>query len=423
MRADLPRALNDADFRPVSAAQAELGRLLFYDKILSGNKNIACGTCHHPRFGTSDGLSLGIGEGGHGLGPDRAPGTGPAAIERRVPRNAPGLWNLGARERQVLMHDGRISVSPLYGNGFDTPAEEWLPRGLGSVVAAQALFPMISETEMAGRPEENEIAGRINDRIDYGWPLIAARVRAIPAYGAGFVAAFDHIDAPADVTIVDIANALAAFMEQDFRSDDTRFDAYLRGEDDALTPAQTRGMALFYGDAGCSGCHAGPLLSDHDFRALGLPAFGPGRTRKFDPFARDPGRMGASDRLADAYRFRTPSLRNVALTAPYGHNGTYPTLAAMIRHHLNPVAARAAWTPDMAKLPVVPWLGAADFVIQSDRLEMARQAQARDIHLAPRSDRDIADLVAFLEALTGASAAAQLSRVPQTVPSGLPVDP
>lgn len=423
MRADLPRALNDADFRPVSAAQAELGRLLFYDKILSGNKNIACGTCHHPRFGMSDGLSLGIGEGGHGLGPDRTPGTGRAAIERRVPRNAPGLWNLGARERQVLMHDGRISVSPLYGNGFDTPAEEWLPQGLASVVAAQALFPMISETEMAGRPEENEIAGRINDRIDYGWPLIAARVRAIPAYGAGFVAAFDHIDAPADVTIVDIANALAAFMEQDFRSDDTRFDAYLRGEDDALNPAQTRGMALFYGDAGCSGCHAGPLLSDHDFRALGLPAFGPGRTRKFDPFARDPGRMGASDRLADAYRFRTPSLRNVALTAPYGHNGAYPTLAAMIRHHLDPVAARAAWPPDMAKLPVVPWLGAVDFVIQSDRLEMARQAQARDIHLAPRHDRDIDDLVAFLQALTGEGAAAQVSRVPATVPSGLPVDP
>ena len=73
LAADLPRPLTDADFPPVDAAEARLGQLLFYDPILSGNRNISCGTCHHPRFGTSDGLSLGLGEGGAGLGPDRRP--------------------------------------------------------------------------------------------------------------------------------------------------------------------------------------------------------------------------------------------------------------------------------------------------------------------------------------------------------------
>ncbi len=100
-------------------------------------------------------------------------------------------------------------------------------------------------------------------------------------------------------------------------------------------------MELFFGAAKCSSCHSGKLLTDQKFHALALPAFGPGRTRRFDPMVRDVGRMGESDDIKDAYRFRTPMLRNVALTAPYGHNGAYPTLTAMVRHHLNPQATRS----------------------------------------------------------------------------------
>ncbi|MEM9431339.1 MAG: cytochrome-c peroxidase, partial [Pseudomonadota bacterium] len=95
--------LGPDDFRPVDPAAAEVGRLLFYDKILSGNQNISCGTCHHHELGTTDRLSLGIGEGGEGIGRERIAGD----IERRVPRNAPALWNLGAEEIRVLFHDGR----------------------------------------------------------------------------------------------------------------------------------------------------------------------------------------------------------------------------------------------------------------------------------------------------------------------------
>ncbi len=419
MAQELPAPLTAADFPPVDMKQAELGQLLFYDKILSGNRNISCGTCHHPDFGTSDGLSLGLGEGGEGLGPDRRPAD---HIKRRVPRNAPALWNLGARSIDKVMHDGRISEDDMYGTRFNTPAEEWLPQGLDSVLAAQALFPMTSETEMAGDVEENEIAGAVNDRIDNGWPILAKRVRIIPEYGARFVAAFDHIDRPEDVSIVEIANALAAFMAHEFQSIDSAFDRYLRGEIAELPPQAMRGMQLFMGEVGCSTCHAGTLLSDQQFHALGLPAFGPGRTRKFDLMARDVGRMGESDALEDAYRFRTPMLRNVAHTGPYGHNGSYRTLEDMIGHHRDPVLGAATWSRDMPLLPEVAHLKKVDFLILSNARETARRSRFVDISLPPLSDRDVADIIAFLNTLSDPTALSGRMGIPASVPSGLKVD-
>jgi cytochrome c peroxidase len=132
--------------------------------------------------------------------------------------------------------------------------------------------------------------------------------------------------------------------------------------------------------------------------------------------------MAETNLLEDAYKFRTPSLRNVALTAPYGHNGAYPTLAAMIRHHANPADSAAAWTPDMANLPDVPWLAVADFAIREDMAEMARQAAVNDLRPISLSDADVTDLVAFLHALTGETALKRPMGRPETVPSGLPVD-
>lgn len=420
--ADLPAPLTDADFAPVDPAKARIGQLLFYDKVLSGNRNISCGTCHHHDHGSADGLSLGIGEGGSGVGPKRTPGAGADRIRKRIPRNAPGLWNLGHNSVRTMFHDGRLEVSDLYGNGFNSPAEEWLPQGLDNVVAAQALFPLVAQFEMAGNPKENEIAGAVHDRIDAAWPILAKRVRVIPEYGEMFVEAFDNIDRADEVTIVEIANAISAFIAFEWQSHDSPFDAFLAGDTTALSPAARRGLDLFYGDAACADCHSGPLLTDHEFHAIGLPAFGPGRTRRFDPYARDVGRMGESDAVEDAYRFRTPSLRNVALTAPYGHNGAWPTLSAMVRQHLDPAAARAAWRPEDAQLPEVPWLAATDFVIRTDTREMARQASVLDIVPKTLTEAQIADLVTFLEALTGKTARTRPLGRPETVPSGLPVD-
>ncbi|SNT35769.1 cytochrome-c peroxidase [Antarctobacter heliothermus] len=409
------------DFLPTDPAQARLGQLLFYDPILSGNRNISCGTCHHHSLASGDGLSLGIGEGGRGLGRDRTPGTGPDQIRKRIPRNAPALWNLGHKSVRVLFHDGRLEVSDQYGNGFDSPAEEWLPQGLNSILAAQALFPLTAQFEMAGNVGENDVTGAVHDRIDLGWPILAKRVRTIPEYGTLFVAAFDHIDAPAEVTIVEIGNALGAFMASEWISIDSPFDAWLRNGT-PLPPAAERGRQLFFGRAACDTCHAGPLFTDQGFHALGLPAFGPGRTRVFDPMPRDVGRMGETDLIEDAYRFRTPSLRNVALTAPYGHNGAFAMLEAMIRHHLNPAVSQTAWQEADAALPDVPWLAVADFAIRQDRLELARQARRLDIGPLPVSDAEVVDLVAFLRALTGNSVDTRPLGRPDRVPSGLPVD-
>lgn len=418
----LPEPMQASDFENFDPELARIGQLLFFDPILSGNRNISCATCHHPDHGSSDGLSLGIGEGGAGVGPDRTPGEGAARIRKRIPRNAPALWNLGAREVTVLFHDGRISVSDIYDNGFNTPAQEWLPAGLDGILAVQALFPLTSQFEMAGDPRENQVAGAAYDRIDAVWPILAKRVRVIPEYSEMFVAAFDDVTSPLDIDITHIANAIAAFEGTEFQSFDSPFDVYIGGDDTALLPDQLAGLQLFYGKAGCSTCHSGPLLTDHRFHALMLPHFGPGRTRQWDTVVRDVGRMGVSDRIEDAYRFRTPSLRNVALTAPYGHNGAYPTLEGMVRHHLNPQKGFALWQKELAALPQVPWLSKADFLPFEDRLERARLASRLDIAPVSLTEGEISELVAFLRALTGTgSLEGRLGR-PKAVPSGLEVD-
>ncbi|MCI5110019.1 MAG: c-type cytochrome [Marivita sp.] len=413
--------ITEEDFIPFDADQARLGQLLFYDKILSGNRNISCGTCHHHDLAGTDGLSLGIGEGGVGLGPKRTPGEGSDRIAKRIPRNAPALWNLGHKDVRVLFHDGRLEISDIYGNGFDSPAEEWLPQGLESIIAAQALFPMTAQFEMAGNTGENEVIGAVKDRIDLGWPILAKRVRTIPAYGEMFVAAFDHIERPEDVTIVEIGNALAAFIGTEWANFDSPYDAFLT-DGTPLPEDAERGRQLFFGEARCAQCHNGPLLSDQDFHAMALPAFGPGRTRQWDPIPRDVGRMGATDDLEDAYRFRTPPLRNVALTAPYGHNGAYSSLRDMVRHMADPVSMRSDWSPARAALPEVPWLAAVDYVIQSDRLEMERHAATLDVAPVALSDAQVDEIVAFLNSLTGVTAHERPLGRPDHVPSGLPVD-
>ena len=419
----MPRPLSPDDFIAVDPAQAKLGQLLFYDRILSGNRNIACSTCHHPDLGTGDGLSLGIGEGGDGLGQHRTAGVGDDRIRKRIPRNAPGLWNLGAKDLHTIFHDGRLSVADTYENGFNSPAEEWLPDGLDNLLAAQAIFPLVAQFEMAGNPKENEVAGAIHQRIDYAWPILTDRVRHIPDYAERFVAAYDHLDQAADIRISDIANALSAFMIWEWTSFDSPFDAYLAGDANALSAKEQAGMALFYGAAGCSSCHSGPLMTDQAFHAIGVPPFGPGRTRRFDPMVRDVGRMGESDALEDAYAFKTPMLRNVDLTAPYGHNGAYPTLEGIVRHHLDPVRSFDTWTPDLAALPSVPWLAQVDFMVWQDHREIARQRTAITLQPTQLADADVDAIVAFLGALTGQTATSGRLGVPETVPSGLPIDP
>lgn len=419
---ELPAPIRPVDFQAFDAKRAKLGQLLFYDKILSGNRNISCGTCHSHDHATTDGLSLGIGEGGIGLGSKRRFPKGGEMPQKRVPRNANALFNLGHKDFKVLFHDGRASVDNLYGNGFNTPAEEWLPKGLTSIAAAQAMFPITSRTEMAGDPAENEIAASRRERIDHVWPKIARRVAAVSGYVDLFGKAYNDVKTPGDISMVHIANAIGDFIISEWRSDDSPFDQALAGNDTALDNSQKKGMNLFFGKGGCSSCHSGALLTDQKFYALALPPLGPGRTRVFDPYPRDVGRMGETDDLADAYRFRTPSLRNVAKTGPWGHNGAYGTLEGIVRHHLDPLAALDNWDRRQVVLPANVKFAQTDFAVWEDAREMARLKRSLDIKPVSLSDKEIAQLVSFLHGLTDEKALRGRLGKPRSVPSGLPID-
>ncbi|WP_095596134.1 cytochrome-c peroxidase [Actibacterium pelagium] len=419
---ELPDPIRDSDYRPFDPVRAKLGQLLFYDKILSGNRNISCSTCHAIEHGTSDGLPLGIGEGGIGVGHKRRFADGADKPFKRVPRNSPALFNLGHKSISVMFHDGRVTSQDSYGVGFNTPVEEWLPEGLQSIVAAQALMPLTSEVEMAGSREENEVAAAANRRIDNVWPALVARVAAVPEYVDLFVTAYPDIEVQADITAVHIANALDDFQSSEWRSTASPFDAYLNGDIDALTDQQTQGMELFYGKANCSTCHSGPLLTDQQFHALAVPPFGPGRVRKFDPYARDVGRMSETDQLEDAYRFRTPSLRNVTLTGPWGHNGAFGTLEATVRHHLDPEGSFKTWSREQVQLPPDPAFAATDFVIWEDQREISRIKAKYDIQPVGLLDVEVKAILSFLEALTDDGALNGRLGKPEKVPSGLPID-
>ena len=132
--------------------------------------------------------------------------------------------------------------------------------------------------------------------------------------------------------------------------------------------------------------------------------------------------MAESDLLQDSYRFRTPMLRNIALTGPYGHNGAYPTLEGIVRHHLDPLAALGTWDRRLAQLPDVPWLNDVDFVVQADVREMKKQRQFIDIEPIHLSDAEVQELVSFLQSLTGSTADHRPLGKPSEVPSGLPID-
>ncbi|WP_253913104.1 cytochrome-c peroxidase [Pseudoruegeria sp. HB172150] len=418
--AELPKPVTDSDYGTLDDAEVQLGQFLFYDRILSGNRNIACSTCHHPRFGTSDAVSLGIGEGGVGLGPDRRldPENPP---EERIPRNATGLWNLGASEFTVMFHDGRIEADPSRASGIRTPLEDDMTMGFDNVLAAQTMFPVLSQDEMAGHYGENDVSklarqGRITGEGG-AWDALADRVAAIPQYRDLFEAAYPEIAAGREIAFTDLSNAIAAFISFEWRSDDSAFDAHLRGEV-PLDGAALRGMELFYGEIGCATCHSGKFQTDHAFHAMAVPQIGPGKKARFESHFRDEGRLRVSGRLEDAYRFRTPSLRNVTLTAPYGHDGAYRDLRAFLLEHAG--GRVIEYDASQAILPEFP--GAEDWEVTTDSAETTALSAAYEGPGIALSEPALDDLVTFLESLTGKTAVPGRLGVPDSVPSGLPVD-
>lgn len=410
-----PPACAPAGFPAPDAAKVRLGQSLFYDPVLSGSRTVSCATCHHPKHGTSDGVSLSLGDGGTGLGPERR-ADAENLPEQRIPRNATALFNLGAPEFSVMFADGRLEATE---EALRTPlGEDFAASGL-SVLAAQTMFPVLSPDEMAGHYRESDLSVAVRQGLlthDGGaWAILTDRIEGIAAYRAAFDAAYG---AERAVDFAGVADALAAFIAQEWRADDSPFDRHIcKGE--PLPPAAARGMDLFYGKAGCAACHAGRFQTDHAFHAIAMPQIGPGKAARFESHARDTGRLRVTGRAEDAYAFRTPSLRNVTETAPYGHAGAYATLEAVLRHHLDPVAALEAYDRKQAVLADLP--GAEDFRAMDDADERTAIGAANVLAPVSLTEEEIAALLAFLAALTDADSLKGRLGVPAQVPSGLPV--
>lgn len=305
---------------PVNPDQAALGRLLFYDPVLSAGNNLSCASCHHPDLGFSDGRT--VARGSHG---------------EDLRRNAPSLWNVAYATR--LFWDGRADS-----------------------LEDQMLEPLTAENEMGANLDE-----------------MLAELNAIPEYQRLFAAAFDD----GAITAENVATAIAAF-ERTIISNNSPFDRFAAGDFNALTPAQRRGFDIFRSaQTRCFECHAWPTFTHNTFHVLGVP--------DTDPQNPDLGQVETLN-APDAERaFRTPGLRNVALSAPYMHNGAFATLEEVI-----------------------------DFYAQGGGpafgVDVITDEKVRGFDL---TEQQLSDLVQFLYALTDEPA--ELIEIPDSVPSGLPV--
>jgi cytochrome c peroxidase len=313
-----------------SRRMIDLGRRLFYDRRLSFNGTLSCGMCHVPEQGfTQNDVATPVGFSG-----------------ATVRRNAPSLYNVAYRPR--LFRDGRE----------------------GSL-ALQIWSPLLAANEMG------------NPSIGY----VVERVASRPEYVEAFAAAFG---APPDV--VNIGAALAAY-ERGLLSADAPFDRwYFGGDVRAMSTAAQRGFRVFTA-AGCGACHTvdrtRALFTDDAYHDTGIGydrAMHPRRVARLQlapgvtvaladatviPAPNDLGRYEITQAPVDRWRYRTPSLRNVAVSAPYMHDGSLATLAEVVDYY-----ARGG--------------------VPHDGLDPL-------LHPLALGARDKTDLVAFMESLTGSN--------------------
>jgi cytochrome c peroxidase len=259
----LPRTVNYPFDNPYSQAKEDLGRLLFWDPVLSGNLEISCASCHHPDHAYADGLERSVGVNGN-----------------LIDRNSPTIINT-AYNGIELTNNYDPERAPMF----------WDNRTLS--LEGQSIEPILSAVEMRG----NQISE--DDIVD----VVIERLEAIPEY----VSMFDIAFGTTNISEQRIADALATF-ERSIVANNSRFDQYMRGDEGALTQREIAGLNNFI-DVGCADCHSGAMFSDFELHTLSTPNNG----------VNDNGATGDFD-------FRTPSLRNVALTAPYMHNGVFDSL-------------------------------------------------------------------------------------------------
>lgn len=405
----------------------KLGQSLFFDKLISGNKNISCASCHHPLTGTSDALTLGLGEGALGLGMSRTDqrSAGINNAHERVPRNSPVLWNVGHKSKTRYFHDGRVELNPNFPNGFKTPEGMNLPEGLKDLLAAQALFPITSQTEMAGQGDENDIskqasAGNISGPTGV-WRIIEIRLQGNQNYVNAFKKAFpSEIKEKEDIKISHYANAISHYQKETFKSFDSPYDHYIAGDVDAMKESAKRGYEVFTTKGRCFECHTGNLFSDEKFYSLGFPQIGPGKGHGENGLE-DFGRAGVTKVKNDRYKFMTPTLRNIALSAPYGHAGTFETLKDVIKAHFQKDGGLSLVNKENLRLPIVEGFRPNDFYVLGKRILRQKILATRDDRVPMLSDEEVEDLVSFLHALTDLNCLDMNLVIPKKVLSGLPV--
>ena len=245
-------------------SQVELGRRLFMETNLSGNRNISCLTCHDPRHGTSDGLPLSQNHNGKGI----------------LRRNSIALFNVGNKFHTFMFWDGRVHYD-LDTKKFQTP-EPNLASNITSVMtsalSAQALFPIVNNDEMRGAEGENEIANaRTNAEA---WDKILYRLKNEDS-GSGRVKNYSQLfqesfpGTPIEkITIGHVGEAIASFEREAFQATGSPFNQYLKGDNNAMTEKQKRGFAVFM-NSNCIACHSGPELGNNTFFAsVGVPQWG-----------------------------------------------------------------------------------------------------------------------------------------------------
>lgn len=277
----LPLNIPTPNANPNTPEKIALGRALFWDPILSGERDVSCATCHHPAAGYSDGLDLPIGVGGVGFGDNREVGyTG------FVQRNTPTIINTAYNG---INQNGNVNP--------DNAEMFWDNRAHG--LEEQALMPLHSFAEMRGNAFEE----------DETLEVIVERLNAIDDYRDRFQAAFGDNN----VNSENIARALAAF-QRTIIANNSPFDEYMRGDETAMTQQQIRGMNVFV-NVGCINCHNGPMFSDYELHVLGV---------------RENNKLDEADEGDGNFAFRTPTLRNLRFTGPYMHNGEFNTLRRVL---------------------------------------------------------------------------------------------
>ncbi len=317
---------------PVTQAKADLGKALFWDEQLSSTRTVACGTCHIAGSGGSDPRSIDPARSSH-PGADGVFGTGDdVGGSRGVPRNfSDGTYGVspdfGMRE-QVTGRKANSAINAAYpdrlfwdgraGQVFRDPATDIVVLATGAALESQVLGPPVSDVEMAhvGR-DWNEVAQAVESAVPLALASGVPEPLAAWIAGRGYPALFEEAFGTGAVTPVRIAMAIATY-ERTLFSEQTPLDDFLGGNGSALTAEESLGLLQFLGSS-CAQCHSGSLLTDDDFHYIGVR-----------PAGEDEGRFVVTGNPGDLGRFRTPGLRNVALRAPYFHNGRLRTLMEVV---------------------------------------------------------------------------------------------